>query len=62
MNYPFNSHTLIERISQSSAPGLFIDELHINAGKQITYNYFDQNGFSIGFGYQLSKTLHTQLG
>jgi hypothetical protein len=41
---------------------VFNDEIHINAGKQITYNYFDQNRFFVGFGYQLSKTLNAQLG
>jgi hypothetical protein len=37
------------------------DELHINAGKQITYNYFDQNRFFVGLGYQFSKTMNAQL-
>jgi hypothetical protein len=41
---------------------VFNDELHINAGKQITYNYFDQNRFFLGFGYQFTKTLNAQLG
>jgi hypothetical protein len=40
----------------------FNDEVHINAGKQITYNYFDQNRFFVGFGYQFTKTLNAQLG
>jgi hypothetical protein len=38
------------------------DEIHINAGKQITYNYFDQNRFFLGLGYQFSKTMNVQLG
>jgi hypothetical protein len=38
------------------------DEIHINAGKQITYNYFDQNRFFLGFGYQFTKHLNAQLG
>lgn len=37
------------------------DEVHINAGRQITYNYFDQNRFSVGLGYQFSKTMNAQL-
>lgn len=40
----------------------FNDEIHMNAGKQITYNYFDQNRFFVGLGYQFSKTLSAQLG
>lgn len=38
------------------------DEVHINAGKQIIYNYFDQNRFFLGFGYQFTRTLNAQLG
>jgi hypothetical protein len=38
------------------------DELHINFGKQIVYNYFDQNRFFIGFGYQTTKTDQLQFG
>ncbi|MES2732291.1 MAG: DUF2490 domain-containing protein [Bacteroidota bacterium] len=40
----------------------FNDEIHINAGKNITYNYFDQNRLFVGLGYQFSKTLNAQLG
>lgn len=40
----------------------FNNEIHINAGKQITFNYFDQNRFFVGFGYQFTKTLNAQLG
>jgi hypothetical protein len=39
-----------------------IDEVFINMGKEITYNYFDQNRFFIGFGYQFNTHLNTQLG
>lgn len=40
----------------------FNDEIHVNAGKQITYNYFDQNRFFVGVGYQFTKTLNAQVG
>jgi hypothetical protein len=40
----------------------FNDEIHINAGKNITYNYFDQNRFFVGLGYQFTKSLNAQLG
>jgi len=40
----------------------FNNEVHINAGKQITYNHFDQNRFFLGLGYQFSKTVNAQLG
>jgi len=38
------------------------DEVHINFGKQIVYNYFDQNRFFVGFGYQTNKTDQLQFG
>lgn len=44
-------------------PFLFLnDELHINLGKEITNNYFDQNRLFVGVGYQLTPTLNAQLG
>lgn len=38
------------------------DELHINFGKEIVYNYFDQNRFFLGFKYQISKSSNIQAG
>lgn len=38
------------------------DELHINFGKQIVNNYFDQNRFFLGFKYQAGKHSNLQLG
>jgi hypothetical protein len=38
------------------------NEVHINFGKEIVYNYFDQNRFFIGFGYQTNKTDNLQFG
>jgi hypothetical protein len=38
------------------------DEIHVNFGKQIVFNYFEQNRFFIGFGYQTNKTDHLQIG
>lgn len=38
------------------------NEIHINFGKQIVYNYFDQNRFFAGFGYQVNKTDNIQFG
>lgn len=40
----------------------FNDEIHINAGKKITNNYFDQNRFFVGLGYQFTKSFNAQLG
>ena len=38
------------------------DEIHINFGKQIVYNYFDQNRFFAGFAYHVNKHDNLQLG
>lgn len=38
------------------------DEVHINFGKQIVYNTFDQNRFFVGLAYQTTKTDNIQFG
>lgn len=38
------------------------DEVHINFGKEIVYNYFDQNRFFIGFSYHNNATDNIQFG
>ena len=38
------------------------DEVHINFGKEIVYNYFDQNRFFLGFAYYLNPSVNIQLG
>jgi hypothetical protein len=39
-----------------------MDEIFINLGKEITSNYFDNNRFFIGLGYQFTSHLNAQLG
>lgn len=41
---------------------VFNDELHINFGKQIVNNYYDQNRFFTGFNYHLNKHDNLQFG
>lgn len=54
---------LTKKVLEPKTPFAYINnELHINAGKQIVNNYFDQNRFSVGFGYQFTKQLQAQLG
>ncbi len=52
--------------SEGIVPGKFSfvvnDEVHINFGKQVVYNYFDQNRFFLGLKYQLSAHDNIQLG
>ena len=38
------------------------DEVHVNFGKQIVNNYFDQNRFFVGLKLQTSKQSNVQLG
>ena len=38
------------------------DEVFINFGKEIVYNYFDQNRFFVGLKYQTNKQDNFQLG
>lgn len=38
------------------------DEVHINFGKQVVYNYFDQNRFFVGFKFNTNKHDNVQLG
>lgn len=47
-------------------PGTFSfilnDEVHINFGKQVVNNYFDQNRFFMGFAYHVNKSDNLQFG
>lgn len=51
---------------QGVAPNTFSflinNEVHVNFGKQIVYNTFDQNRFFLGFKYQLTASDNIQLG
>jgi Protein of unknown function (DUF2490) len=38
------------------------DELHVNFGRQIVNNYFDQNRFFLGFNFHVNKHDNLQLG
>lgn len=38
------------------------DEVHVNFGNQVVYNYFDQNRFFVGISCQTSKSDNLQLG
>lgn len=38
------------------------DEVHVNFGKEIVYNTFDQNRFFLGLAYQTNKTDNLQIG
>jgi hypothetical protein len=38
------------------------DEIMVNFGRQIVYNYFDQNRFFVGFGYHPNTVDQLQIG
>ncbi|HEV7348237.1 DUF2490 domain-containing protein [Telluribacter sp.] len=38
------------------------DEVHLNIGRKVVYNYFDQNRFFVGLGYQLGRHTTLQTG
>jgi hypothetical protein len=62
----FNVSVFVPITKKEMLPGTpflaFINEIFINAGKQITYNHFDQNRFFAGLGYQFNPKLNIQLG
>ncbi|HTJ50759.1 MAG TPA: DUF2490 domain-containing protein [Cyclobacteriaceae bacterium] len=58
LTFPLNGKTI-----EPKEPFVFLnDEIHINAGKSIVNNYFDQNRLAVGLGYQFTTHLNAQLG
>jgi hypothetical protein len=51
-----------KEITPHNAFAVFNNELHVNAGKEIVNNYFDQDRLFIGLGYQFTKHLNAHLG
>lgn len=62
----YNLSLTIPLTSEGVVPGkpfVFVsDELMVNFGKEIVYNYFDQNRFFVGVGYQFTKALNAHIG
>ncbi len=52
LQYPFNK----KEILPGTLYGLAFNEIFVNFGKEIVYNYFDQNRTAIGLGLQVSKS------
>lgn len=58
LTFPLKGKTVAPK-----TPFLFFnDELHINGGKRIVNNYFDQNRLFVGAGYQFTSHLNAHLG
>lgn len=54
---------LTEKVELPKIAFLFFDEeVHVNSGKEIVNNYFDQNRLFIGLAYQFSTDLNAHLG
>jgi hypothetical protein len=53
---------LSKEIKKGSWALVLNNEVFVNFGKQITYNYFDQNRFFTGFAYNTTPTSYLQLG
>lgn len=54
---------LMDKILKPTDPYLILsNEIHVNAGKSIVHNYFDQNRLFAGLGYQFTSQLHANLG
>jgi hypothetical protein len=51
-----------EGVVPNSFSWVFNNEIHINLGKEIVNNYFDQNRFFTGIKYQINKHDNIQLG
>lgn len=62
----FNTALFLPLTSKAFEPGgvqvLFNDEVMVNFGEQIRYNYFDQNRLFAGVVYQVSKHAQLQAG
>lgn len=62
----YNVLLMIPLSRQAFAPGTFSvavnDEVHLNMGKQVIRNYFDQNRFFVGFAYHIRPKNVLQFG
>lgn len=45
-----------------SLSGVLNNEVHLNFGKEIIYNYFDQNRFFVGLAYHVNSRDNVQFG
>jgi hypothetical protein len=53
---------LSKEVKKGSLTFILNNEVFVNFGKQITYNYFDQNRFFTGFAYNTTPTSYVQFG
>jgi hypothetical protein len=53
---------LSKQIEKGAWSFILSDEVHVNFGKQIAYNYFDQNRFFLGMAFYTNATDYLQFG
>lgn len=53
---------LSKEVKKGTVSFVLNDEVHVNFGKQITYNYFEQNRFFVGFSYNTNASDNLQVG
>jgi hypothetical protein len=51
-----------QRFQPGSLSFVINNEAHVNFGRQIVYNYFDQNRFFLGFAYHTNNRDNLQIG
>ena len=61
-NYLFQVPLTTKGFSPGGLAFVLNDEVHLNFGKEIVYNYFDQNRFFVGLSYQTGKQSNLQFG
>ncbi len=58
LQYPITKKEIIA----GTLYGIAFNEVFVNFGKEVLYNYFDQNRTYLGLGYQLTKSFAATLG
>ncbi len=58
LNFPLSKNAF----APHSLSVVLNDEVHVNFGKEIVYNYFDQNRFFVGFSYHINARDNIQFG
>lgn len=57
LQYPLNK----KEITQGTLYAIAFNEIFVNFGKEIVYNYFDQNRIGFGLGFQITKSFAATL-
>jgi hypothetical protein len=64
MRYNFFSQVPLnkKRFQPGTLSFVLNDEVHVNFGKQVVFNYFDQNRFFLGFAWHVNRHDNLQFG